>query len=231
MIEVGGVSAVLTDIEGTTSAIAFVHDVLFPYARRHLPDHVRAHEGELAAILDDVRKEAGKDDLDIDGVITTLLTWMDEDRKATPLKTLQGRIWRQGYEAGALKGHIYPDAVAGLQRWRAQGLKLYVYSSGSIEAQRLIFGHSDYGDLTPWFSGFFDTTSGGKLQSGSYTSIAVAMGFLPDRILFLSDNPGEIDAARRAGMKTVRLMRDEPPTDGAAAGFDRISIAARVDAA
>lgn len=231
MIEVGGISAVLTDIEGTTSAMAFVHDVLFPYARLHLPDYVRVHEGELASILDDVRKEAGRGDLDIDGVISMLLAWMDEDRKATPLKALQGRIWRHGYEAGALKGHIYPDAVAGLQRWRTQGLKLYVYSSGSIEAQRLIFGHSDYGDLTPWFSGFFDTTSGGKLQSGSYTGIAVAMELLPDRILFLSDNPGEIAAAGRAGMRTARLMRDEPPVDGAVAGFDQISIAARADAA
>src|SRR3546814_10831825 len=100
---------------------------------------------------------------------------MDEDRKATPLKELQGRIWRQGYEAGEIKGDIYPDAVQALKRWHAAGLKRHVYSSGAVEAQKLIFGHSVYGDLTPWFSGFLDTDIGGKLEAGYYTRIAVAI--------------------------------------------------------
>lgn len=230
MIEISGVEVVLTDIEGTTSSIAFVHDVLFPHARRHLADYVRTHEGELGGLLDQVRAAEGRPDLPTEGVIATLIRWIDEDRKVTPLKTLQGMIWRQGYEAGEIQGHIYADAVAGLQRWRADGLKLYVYSSGSVEAQRLIFGHTAYGDLTPWFTGFFDTTIGGKLEAGSYTNIAVAIGLMPRSILFLSDNPQEIAAAGRAGMQTVRLMRDEPPVDGAVAGFSDIRIAARPSA-
>ena len=230
MIDISGVEVVLTDIEGTTSSIAFVHEVLFPHARQHLADYVRAHQGELDGLLDQVRATEGKPGLTTDDVIDTLIRWMDEDRKATPLKTLQGMIWRQGYEAGEIQGHIYADAVAGLQRWRADGLKLYVYSSGSVEAQRLIFGHTAYGDLTPWFTGFFDTTIGGKLEAGSYTNIAVAIGLMPRSILFLSDNPQEVAAAGRAGMQTVRLMRDEPPVDGAVARFSDIRIAARPSA-
>lgn len=207
MINVSGVSAVLVDIEGTTSSIAFVHDVLFPYAREHLADYVRANADQLTAILDDVRAEAATPSLDLEGVIATLLRWIEEDRKATPLKTLQGMIWRKGYEAGMIKGHIYSDAVASLQNWRNAGLQLYVYSSGSVEAQKLIFGHSEYGDITPWFSGFFDTTTGAKQDAGSYINIAVATGLMPRSILFLSDHPSETAAARRAGMQTVRLAR------------------------
>lgn len=227
MTHISGVEAVLTDIEGTTGSIAFVHEVLFPYARRHLADYVAAHESGLGELFDDVRRAEGAAGLSTDDVVQTLLRWMDEDRKATPLKELQGRIWRQGYEAGELQGHVYPDAVAGLQRWRAAGLKLHVYSSGSVEAQKLIFGHTAYGDLTPWFSGFFDTRTGGKQDAGSYTNIAVALGLMPRSVLFLSDHPGEIDAARRAGMQAVRLMRDEPPQDDAVASFADIDIAAR----
>lgn len=230
MIEIEGVRAVLTDIEGTTSSIAFVHDVLFPYARDHLADYVRAHEADLGPVLDEVRRLEGKAGLDTQGVIETLLRWIDEDRKATPLKELQGRIWRQGYGDGAFQGHIYADAVAGLQRWRADGLRLYVYSSGSVEAQKLIFGHTPYGDLTPWFSGFFDTATGGKLEAGSYTKIAVALELMPKSVLFLSDNPEEEAAAARAGMRTVRLMRDEPPAGGAVASFADIAIQAKAAA-
>lgn len=224
MTIVSGVEAVLTDIEGTTSSIAFVHEVLFPHARRHLADHVRQHEADLGDLFDQIRGAEGQPDLSTDQIITVLLGWMDEDRKATPLKELQGRIWRQGYEAGEIKGDIYPDAVQALQRWHAAGLKLHVYSSGSVEAQKLIFGHSVYGDLTPWFSGFFDTNIGGKLEAGSYTRIAVAIGLMPRSILFLSDNPEEVAAAGRAGMQTIRLMRDEPPEPGAVASFADIEI-------
>ncbi len=230
MTEISGVEAVLTDIEGTTSSIAFVHDVLFPYARAHLPDYVRMHEGELASLLDAVRAVDGRSELTTDGVIDTLIRWIDEDRKATPLKEIQGRIWRQGYEAGEIKGDVYPDAVAGLQRWRAAGLKLYVYSSGSVEAQKLIFGHTAYGDLSLWFSGFFDTATGGKLEAGSYTKIAVALGLMPKSILFLSDHPGEVEAAARAGMQTVRLMRDEPPVESAVDSFADIHITTKAAA-
>src|SRR3546814_5046633 len=147
----------------------------------------------------------GRPDLTTDEIIETLLGWMDADRKATPLKALQGWIWRQGYEAGEIKGDIYPDAADALKRWQAAGLKLYVYSSGSVEAQKLIFGHSAAGDLTPCFSGFFDTNIGGKLEAASYANIATALGLAPRSMLFLSDHPREIEAAATAGMQTVRL--------------------------
>src|SRR3546814_16536843 len=124
---------------------------------------------------------------------------MDEDRKATPLKELQGRIWRQGYEAGEIKGDIYPDAVQALQRWHAAALKLHVYSTGSVEAQKLIFGHSVYGNLTPWFSGFFATDIGGKLEEGSYTRIAIDFGLFPRSIMFPSYNPEAVAVEGRRG--------------------------------
>ena len=204
------IRAILTDIEGTTSAVSFVFDVLFPYAREHLPAFVRAHAGEaeVAAQLEAVRAESGETDADVERVIGILLGWIAEDRKATPLKALQGMVWEQGYRAGQLKGHVYPDAVAALRRWKAEGYGLYVYSSGSIQAQRLIFGCSEAGDLSPLFSGYFDTTSGPKREAASYARIAEAIGRPVGEILFLSDVVQELDAARAAGMRTCGLARE-----------------------
>ncbi|WOK35761.1 acireductone synthase [Sphingomonas sp. C3-2] len=198
----GPVKAVLTDIEGTTSSIAFVTDTLFPYARTRLADYVAAHPAETAPLLDAVRAEEAGDPVE------TLLRWIDEDRKATPLKTLQGLIWAEGYADGTLKGHVYPDAVDALRRWHAQGLALYVYSSGSIAAQKLIFGYSNAGDLTPLFSGYFDTSSGPKRDAQSYRHIAGEIGLPAAEILFLSDNAQEIAAARAAGMQVLHIDRD-----------------------
>lgn len=153
--------------------------------------------------------------------------WIDEDRKATPLKALQGLIWRQGYEAGELKGHVYPDAPDYLRRWHARGLKLYVYSSGSVEAQKLIFGHTDYGDLTPLFSGYFDTRVGGKKEAASYQAILRDTGLAAADVLFLSDVGEELDAAQQAGMKTCQLLRDDKarpsPAHPAARDFSEVS--------
>jgi 2,3-diketo-5-methylthio-1-phosphopentane phosphatase len=147
--------AILTDIEGTTSSIAFVHEVLFPYARTRLASYVAAHPDQVAPVLAEIRaREGALSDADC---IARLIGWMDQDAKIGPLKTLQGMIWADGYRDGALKGHIYPDAVAGLRRWHAMGITLAVYSSGSVPAQKLLFGHSEAGDLTPLFSGWFDT--------------------------------------------------------------------------
>lgn len=201
--------AILTDIEGTTSSVSFVFDVLFPYAQAHLPDFVRAHAEEalVAAQLAAVRQESGEPDADLERVIAILLDWIAADRKATPLKALQGMIWQQGYENGQLKGHVYPDAVTALQRWKSEGYALYVYSSGSIQAQKLIFGYAEAGDLTPLFSGYFDTTSGGKRETASYQCIAKAIGLPAEEILFLSDVKEELDAAQQAGMQTVGLAR------------------------
>jgi enolase-phosphatase E1 len=183
--------AILTDIEGTTSSIAFVTDTLFPYARARLREHVATHPDEAEGVP-----------------VETLERWIDEDRKEPVLKAIQGRIWREGYERGELKGHIYPDAAAALRRWKAAGLRLYVYSSGSVEAQRLIFGHSEAGDLTPLFDGYFDLGIGSKLEAESFKRIAGEMELAPGDILFLSDNPKEVDAARGAGMQ-VRLIDRE----------------------
>ncbi|SDL54009.1 acireductone synthase [Pseudomonas indica] len=204
------IKAILTDIEGTTSAVSFVFDVLFPYAARHLPDFVRQHAAEpaVAAQLDATCAEAGEPGADAERVIDILLGWIAEDRKATPLKALQGMVWEQGYRAGQLKGHVYPDAVEALKRWQEEGYRLYVYSSGSIQAQKLIFGCSDAGDLSPLFSGYFDTTSGPKREATSYGRIAQAIGLPAADILFLSDVVQELDAAREAGMATCGLARE-----------------------
>ena len=204
------VSAVLTDIEGTTSAIAFVKDTLFPFARRaldgFLADHGDTHE--VAAILADARRlaEPGED------APAALRRWMAEDAKVTPLKTLQGLIWRQGYLDGRLQGALYPDVAPSLRAWSRAGIGLHVYSSGSVSAQKLLFGHSAAGDLAPLFGGFFDTHVGGKREAASYSTIARGLHIAPGEILFLSDVAEELDAAATAGLATCQLLRPADST-------------------
>ena len=166
------IRAILTDIEGTTTSISFVVDVLFPYAYERMADFVAAHgdEPEVKAQLDAVRAETGEELSDAE-VVATLRRWIDEDRKATPLKNLQGMLWEAGYHNGDFTGHVYTDAVTKLREWHKAGLKLYVYSSGSVKAQQLIFGFSDAGDLTPLFSGYFDTRIGHKREADAYRAI------------------------------------------------------------
>ena len=207
------IRAVLTDIEGTTSSLSFVKDVLFPYARAHLAGYVRDHaqDSEVARQLDAVRREAGDPALSPEAVIDRLIAWIDQDRKITPLKALQGMIWENGYRNGDFQGHIYADAVQALRDWHARGLALYVYSSGSVQAQKLLFAHSGFGDLTPLFDGYFDTTVGGKLDTGSYRAIAASIGVAPAEILFLSDVRAELDAAAAAGCGTVWVARESVP--------------------
>ncbi|MET0124551.1 MAG: acireductone synthase [Pseudomonas caspiana] len=204
------IKAVLTDIEGTTSAVSFVFDVLFPYAAKHLPDFVRqqASRPDVATQLQKVREDSAEPDADVERVIEILLSWIAEDRKATPLKALQGMVWEQGYDAGQLKGHVYPDAVHALQSWHRQGYGLYVYSSGSIQAQKLIFGCSEAGDLSALFSGYYDTTSGPKRETQSYRNITKDIGLPAEEIVFLSDIVEELDAAKAAGMATCGLVRE-----------------------
>jgi enolase-phosphatase E1 len=211
-----GIRAIVTDVEGTTTTVRFVVDTLFPYARARLPEYLRRHAGEpeVAACLDETRRLAGRPDGGGDGldeVTAVLVRWIDEDRKATPLKTLQGRIWADGYASGELVGDVYDDAAARLREWHARGLRLYGYSSGSTEAQRLIFGHSRQGDLAALFDGFFDTRLGGKLEAASYAALADRIGLPGPAILFLSDNERELDAARDAGLRTARLAREGEP--------------------
>lgn len=221
------IKAILTDIEGTTSAVSFVFDVLFPYAAKHLPDFVRQHaaRADVAEQLDAVRRDNHEPDANVERVIEILLGWIAEDRKATPLKALQGMVWEQGYQAGQLKGHVYPDAVEALERWHRQGFKLFVYSSGSIQAQKLIFGCSEAGDLAPLFSGYFDTTSGPKREAQSYQRITEAIGLEAAQILFLSDIVEELDAARMAGMMTCGLARE----GGELTGHVTVDSFARID--
>ena len=228
--------AILTDIEGTTSSISFVRDVLFPYARRALPGFVRehGHEPQVRQWLDAVATEAGglcQDAM----IVETLQGWIDQDRKHTALKALQGLVWEAGYRNADFTAPIYPDAAQTLQRWHALGLPLYVYSSGSVPAQKLFFGHSDAGDLTGLFSAWFDTAVGGKREAASYARIAQALGVAPGDILFLSDVVAELDAAREAGLRTVLLDRREdypqPRTGDAANGHARAESFADIDAA
>lgn len=206
------IRAVVTDIEGTTSSIRFVKDVLFPYAREHLPAFIEAHgdSPEVGRWLEATAREAGQASASRKELVAILQGWIDSDRKATPLKALQGMIWKEGYASGAYRAHMYPEVAACLRRWRAAGLALYVYSSGSVAAQKLFFSHSEVGDLTPLFSGYFDTETGPKREAGSYRRIADQLGLTPSEILFLSDTSEELDAAHSIGMVVTQLCR--PPS-------------------
>ena len=228
-------TTILTDIEGTTSSISFVKEVLFPFARRALPGFVRTHgdDPEVRRWLDAVAAEHGAmcDDAMI---VETLQGWIDQDRKHTALKALQGMVWREGYLSGELRADMYPDAVAGLQRWHAAGHRLAVYSSGSVAAQKLLFAHTDAGDLASLFDAFFDTEVGHKRESGSYATIASQLGVEAGDIVFLSDVVEELDAAREAGMHTVLLDRrqdyPQPRTGDATHGHPRAETFDQVDA-
>jgi enolase-phosphatase E1 len=206
------VKYILTDIEGTTTSVDFVYDILFPYFRSHI--------GDLKAILaqEEVQK-AFRQTVDlsislenkklnsVDDIINTLYRWSEEDRKITPLKSIQGILWEKGYESGEILGHLYEDVADSLKNWHKQGIKLGVFSSGSIAAQKLIFGFSIAGDLTALFSNYFDTTIGGKRELETYPKIAETLKINPNEILFLSDVIEELEAAEKAGFQTVQLVR------------------------
>ena len=202
--------AIVTDIEGTTSSISFVKDVLFPYARKALPAFVRMHgqEPEVRKWLDVVAADVGgacQDEM----LAEVLQGWIDEDRKHTALKALQGMVWEAGYRNADFTAPLYPDASASLRSWRAAGHPMAVYSSGSVPAQKLLFAHTDVGDLTSVFSGWFDTSVGHKREAQSYRRIAESLGRAPGDIVFLSDVVEELDAAREAGLRTILVDRRE----------------------
>jgi enolase-phosphatase E1 len=200
---------ILTDIEGTISSISFVKDVLFPYARKNVAEYINAHAGdaEMIQIASEVEEICAKK-MSEQEVIETLTQWIDEDKKITPLKTLQGLIWEEGFKKNIFKAHIYTDALDKLQSWKNQGLPIYVYSSGSIFAQKLFFTYNEAGNILPLFSGHFDTTIGGKKDAASYSKIAETIQAAPADILFLSDIVEELNAAAQAGMKTILILRD-----------------------
>jgi enolase-phosphatase E1 len=205
---------ILTDIEGTTSSVQFVYSVLFPYFREHCHEikEMTSNLDIQQAIKKTVELSAtleNKKITSVDAVIDTLIRWSLEDRKVTPLKTIQGILWQKGYESGEIKGHVYVDVAPALEGWEKVGLKLGVFSSGSIAAQKLLFQHSEAGDLTPHFSNYFDTTTGGKRETSTYTKIAEEINESPNDILFLSDIIEELVAADEAGFQTIQLLREE----------------------
>jgi enolase-phosphatase E1 len=203
------VEAIVTDIEGTTSSIDFVHQVLFPYSTKALPQYLRdcADRPEIAKIIEEVRQEVNLPNATIDRVIEILLNWIKEDRKITPLKTLQGFIWEDGFQNGEFKSHLYEDAYLNLQRWHQNNIKLFVFSSGSVKAQKLLFGNSEYGDLTYLFDDYFDTNIGSKKEVVAYQNIADKIKIDPSKILFLSDVIAELDSAKAVGYQTILLAR------------------------
>jgi enolase-phosphatase E1 len=224
------IEGILLDIEGTTTPIAFVVDVLFPYARTHL----RRHLAELvaspthAAVLDQLRAEHAADQRAGESVAAWVdappaarlesaagyAEWlMDRDRKSTPLKILQGTLWQEGYQRGELVGEVFADVPPALARWQAEGVPVGIFSSGSVLAQQLLFRHSSAGDLTPFLRWYFDTTTGKKADRDSYQRIASAMNMQPESIVFLSDVVAELNAARDAGLSTRLSIRpgNAPP--------------------
>jgi enolase-phosphatase E1 len=228
LIDRPGVRVLLLDVEGTTTATSFVYDVLFPFARTHLREFLQATPNDaatredLAALRTERRaeKEAGAPEWRGGGPDDSLASaaayaeWlMERDRKSTALKSLQGRIWKGAYRSGALKSHVYPDVRLALERCRAQRRSVAIFSSGSVLAQRLLFEHTAEGDLTPLIHGYFDTTTGPKTAASSYRRIAEALRVAPAAVLFVSDVPAELDAARTAGMTTALCVRGEgaPP--------------------
>lgn len=206
------VQFILTDIEGTTSSISFVADELFPYFREHIREllEMKDHPAVAEAFAETVSLAETEDGLMLstdEDILKTLYRWSMEDRKITPLKTLQGILWEIGYKNGSLKGHVYSDVAPKLGHWKASGIQLGVFSSGSVAAQKLIFGYSVAGDLTPYFSAYFDTKTGGKREMETYKVIASQLNIPAAEILFLSDVKEELKAADEAGFQTIQLVR------------------------
>ena len=212
--------AIVLDIEGTTTPVAFVYQVLFPFARTHAAPYLQRERESAAcrAAIDQLRAEQASDrgqGLDPPVPIPDYVVWlMDRDRKSPALKTLQGLIWQEGFRRGDLRGLVYPDVPRALERWRARGIDIYIYSSGSVLAQQLLFGSTDAGDLTQFLKGHFDTAVGPKSSPDSYRIIAERLAIAPQEILFVSDVAAELDAAREAGLRIALCVRPErAPSD------------------
>ena len=206
-----GVQWILTDIEGTTTEVSFVYDILFPYFRSHMDEWKAVDSDQMNQVLEQTRmivlEEQSINLLTNEALFNQLRQWSIEDRKVTPLKTFQGMVWEQGFKSGAIKGHMYPDVKPALERWTAMGMKLAIFSSGSIVAQKQLFGFSTEGDLTPYFSAYFDTTTGMKRDEQTYHLIAQQLHASANSVLFLSDIHQELEAAKAAGMRTLQLVR------------------------
>lgn len=207
------VKFVLMDIEGTTTSVSFVYEVLFPYFQRNIQllaklKNVKQVKLAFDQVREIVFKEEGKEGLSIDEIISYLLLWSKEDRKVTPLKTVQGILWETAYKSSEIKGHVFEDVPSKLMEWKNSGVRMGVFSSGSIDAQRLLFGYSETGDLNKYFSFNFDTNTGSKKDSQTYQKIASKINLHPQHILFLSDIVDELQAAKESGFKTIQLVRE-----------------------
>lgn len=220
---------ILTDIEGTTTSVSFVYEVLFPYFRANIPLLKNHPSSDVKQALEETKKLALETEhisLNTEEeVLAHLLKWSIEDKKITPLKTLQGILWKSGYNSGELKGHVYEDVPSALKAWKEAGFSLGVFSSGSVEAQQLIFGYSIFGDLRPYFSNYFDTKTGGKREVVTYHKIAELLNLAPKEILFLSDIKEELEAANEAGFRTIQLVRQgtNPAWEYTASNFSEIT--------
>jgi enolase-phosphatase E1 len=225
MTSVPRINCILLDIEGTTTPIAFVHEVLFPYARLlvrdYLVENLKSSEvlADVSGFYDEHVRDiensseppvlhGGPHDVNLDSLVSYIHWLIDRDRKSTALKSLQGKIWKQGYDNGTLKSQVFEDVAPALDRWRRAGLKIGIFSSGSRLAQELLFAHTEAGDLTGFIDYYFDTTLGPKIRVQSYFDIASAIRLPPNEVLFISDATAELDAALIAGMKT--LLSDRP---------------------
>lgn len=203
---------ILTDIEGTTTSVSFIYDILFPYFKAHIKEinnfsQLQEVKEAFSQVIEIVADEENDQITTSEEVLKYLEIWSNEDRKVTPLKTLQGILWRNGYNSGELQGHVYDDVPPALEDWKKKGLKLGVFSSGSIAAQKLIFGNSIFGDLSKNFSHYFDTNTGQKRDVNTYFEIAKQVNVLPDKMLFLSDIQEELAAAKDAGFRTIQIVR------------------------
>ena len=231
-------SAVLLDVEGTTTPIDFVYRVLFPFAReRFLPflsEHLADAEvaAEVRALAEEHRRDAAGGQRppaweDSPEGVAAYASWLtDRDRKSTPLKSLQGRIWERGFRAGELQARVYDDVLPALLRWTGAGKTVAIFSSGSVRAQKMLFAHTQAGDLTPHLSEYFDTGIGFKTEPESYRRIATRLARAPEEILFVSDVTAELDAARAAGVQTALAARSDTMPMGAThrlvRSFDRL---------
>lgn len=201
-----GVRAVLVDIEGTTTPLSFVTDILFPFAKERLEDACASTDPRFVAAVGRLREEQAAERRS--GAVPDYARYLMElDRKSTGLKELQGLIWEEGYRTGELKGDVFPDVPDALRAWQERGIRIRIFSSGSVLAQQLLFGHTAHGDLRPFFEGYHDTTTGPKREARSYAAIADVFGLPSGAILFLSDVVEELDAAREAEMQTGLLLR------------------------
>jgi enolase-phosphatase E1 len=223
--------AILLDIEGTTTPIDFVHKVLFPFAKDRIGKYVEQHFGDLAVEISQLIDESSHDEtytIPVDptepgSVAAYLEHLIDVDRKSTPLKSIQGDLWKVGYGSGELKSIVYDDVPAAFERWTASGKTIAIYSSGSVLAQKLLFGYTDHGNLTPYISGHFDTNIGHKREANSYSKIAQELDLSPKDILFLSDIPEELEAASDAGLQTRLVVRPGNAEHAAAERFESIT--------